>query len=467
MVAHEIPRLAVCGLRGGSGKTLLTLGLISAWRSRGSDVIPFKKGPDYIDAAWMSLAAGKTCRNLDTFLMEKDQALRSFLRSSLPTAVSILEGNRGLYDGMDAGGTHSTAELARLLKCPLLLIIDCTKSTRTLAALVHGCQTFEENLSLAGVVLNRIGGPRHEQLVRETIEKATGVPVLGAIPRLQGSRFLERHLGLVPTAEHPDADSALELARKAVESNVDLDSVMEAARKAPPLEAGDCPPPPERVGESVRIGVIRDSAFNFYYPENLERLEKQGAEVVILDALHDAGLPPLDALYIGGGFPETHASLLSANRAMRESIRCEGERGLPIYAECGGLTYLCRSILVEGTEFPMVGLFPLRFEIAPRPQGHGYNIMQVDEANPFFEVGTTIHGHEFRYSRALDYIPGEIKTAYEVLRGKGLDGKRGGLCYKNILAAFCHIHALGTPQWAEAMVNRALDFKRARKNNQT
>jgi len=438
----------------------LTLGLTGALSRRGLRVIPFKKGPDYIDAAWLTLAAGETCRNLDTFLTDRDQVLRSFLQAGRPPALSLVEGNRGLFDGMDAAGTHSTAELAGVLKSPLILVVDCTKSTRTVAALVLGCKAFDPGLPLAGVVLNRVAGRRQENLVRKTIEDRAGVPVVGAIPRIGNIRFLERHLGLVPPPEHPDVKEVLDITRETVENHVDLDAVVDMARAAVALDYVATGPDKEIEGKRVRIGIFRDAAFNFYYPENLEELERHGAHLVELNALADRELPPLDALYIGGGFPETHAEQLAANEEMRRSILNQVECGLPVYAECGGLTYLCESIRMGGIDHPMVGVFPIRFDIDPRPQGHGYCIMEVDRPNPFFDVGTTIKGHEFRYSRALDYPSESVKTAYRVERGRGLDGKREGLCFKNVLAAFCHIHALGVPSWAGAVVERAARFKR-------
>lgn len=458
------PRLMISGLRGGSGKTVLTLGLIGSWRKRGLRVMPFKKGPDYIDPAWLALASQEKCRCVDTFLMGAEQA-RAVLRSgSVPGVVSLIEGSRGLFDGVDTAGTHSTAELAKLLNSPVVLVVDCTKATRTVAAMVLGCTALDPEMNLAGVVLNQVGSARQEKLVRQAVEAYAGVRVLGAIPRVSELRLRERHLGLVPPSEHPRGEQMLRAAQEAVERHVDVDRVLEIAGTAEPFEAVEhADEAPVIVGDGrSRIGVVRDSAFNFYYPENLEQLERLGAELVFINALEDAELPAVDALYIGGGFPETHAARLAGNGSFRKSIRDHVERGLPVYAECGGLTFLGDAIVLEGIAYPMVGVFPVRFEIAERPVGHGYAVLEVDRANPFFEVGTTIRGHEFRYSRALDYEPGTIKTAARVTRGKGFDGTRGGLCYKNVLATFCHVHALGLRCWAATLVDRAIRFRRSR-----
>jgi cobyrinic acid a,c-diamide synthase len=461
MIASNVSRLTVSGLRGGSGKTVLTLGLIGAWRERGLSVLPFKKGPDYIDPAWHMLAAGEKCRNLDTFLMTKERIRWSFQHHSDPSAISLIEGNRGLFDGMDAEGTHSTAELAKLLQSPAVVIADCTKTTRTMAAIILGCRQFDTKLNLAGVVLNQVASARQEKVIRQALERATDVPVMGAIPRLKSFQFLERHLGLLPPAEHPDTSRALETAYNAVAKYVDVDGLLEIARAAGSLSGGleELPTPNKVEGERPRIGVVRDSAFNFYYPDNLEELERMGASLIEVDSLHDRELPQIDALYIGGGFPETHAQQLAANKSFRASVRERAQAGLPIYAECGGLTFLGESIIVEGTEHPMVGVFPVRFAIDAKPQGHGYSVLQVDQPNPFFEVGCTIKGHEFRYSRALDCLDGDISTACRVIRGKGFDGKRAGLVYKNVMACFCHVHALGTEQWGRALVGAARDFR--------
>jgi cobyrinic acid a,c-diamide synthase len=469
MVTTTFPRLTISGLRGGSGKTVLTLGLIRAWRNRGLRVIPFKKGPDYIDPAWLSLASGEKCRCVDTFLMGSEGAQAVLRAGSVPSAISLIEGNRGLFDGVDTAGTHSTAELAKLMKSPVVLVVDCTKATRTVAAMVLGCTTLDQNVNLAGVILNQVGSARQERLVRQAVEEYAGASVLGAMPRVRALRLRERHLGLVPPSEHPHGEQILAATQRVVEEHVDVERVLEVAGTAEALEGvADGTETPIVVGdERPRIGVVRDSAFNFYYPENLEQLERLGAQLVFINALEDAHLPSVDALYIGGGFPETHAARLADNQSFRQSVRAQVEHGLPVYAECGGLTFLGDGIVMDGITYPMVGVFPVQFEIAAKPVGHGYAVMEVDQPNPFFAVGTTIRGHEFRYSRALGYKPGTIKTAARVARGKGFDGERGGLCYKNVFASFCHVHALGLHCWARTLVDCATQYRRSRRSSGT
>ncbi|MFH0810501.1 MAG: cobyrinate a,c-diamide synthase [Pseudomonadota bacterium] len=457
MPKEPCPRLVLAGLRGGSGKTTVSLGLTAAWRQAGRDVVPFKKGPDYIDAGWLALAAGRPCYNLDPFLMSWEGVLYSFARRAAPRGINIVEGNRGLYDGLDARGEYSTAELAKRLRAPLVLVVDCTKATRTVAALVLGCKCFDDSLNLAGVVLNRIAGSRHEAVVRASLAEYCGVPVVGALPKLS-ARIAERHMGLVPSHEVAEAGAALDFAAECARKYLDLDALEVLAQAAPPIEweaaTVECRP----VADRPRIGVIRDEAFWFYYPENLEALAEAGAEVVWLDALRDGVLPPLDGLYIGGGFPEVHAERLAANSGFRESLRLAIEDWLPVYAECGGLMYLGRDIRVKDTAYPMVGVFLVSFGLEPKPQGHGYTVLEVEEQNPFYPPGRVVRGHEFRYSRVLDY-GGGLKLAFRLERGHGFQDGRDGLIYKNVLAGYTHVHALGTKEWAFSLVDRAAEHR--------
>jgi len=451
----------VAALRGGGGKTTISLGLLAAWRRRGLSIVPFKKGPDYIDAGWLAQAAGGACYNLDPFLMSRDRIIRSFAcRASRPSAQgALIEGNRGLYDGTDEKGTYSTAELAKMLEAPVVLNLDCTKVTRTLAAVVMGCRHFDPGVRLAGVVLNRIATARQEALVRRTIEAEAGLPVLGAVPRIPSQDLPERHLGLLPFQEHPRAQRALDLLAELAERHLDLDRIWALAGSAPDLD--DPPehpwaePAPAPSGPPLRIGVIRDSAFQFYYPENLEALERLNARPVVFSALDTATLPDLDALYLGGGFPETHAELLARNQGLRESIRRAAEDGLPIYAECGGLMYLGRDLVLQDRVFPMAGVFPVTFGLEKRPQGHGYTIVKADRPNPFYPVGLELTGHEFHYSRPLEYDPDQVELVFEVRRGFGFDRGRDGLVYRNTLGTYTHLHALGTTDWARALVGQA------------
>jgi len=460
MVECRNPRVVVCGLRGGSGKTVVTLGLIGALKEVGLGVVPFKKGPDYIDAAWHTLAAGISCHNLDSFFFSPADILRLFKQYVQSADVAIIEGNRGLYDGMDSEGSHSTAELAKHLRAPVILVVDCTKVSRTTAAMVLGCRMLDPDLRIGGVILNSVAGGRQEKVIREAIASTCDVPVLGAIPRIEDFSFSMRHLGLVPPPEHPDAMNALSQATEAVRDHIDLDAIISVAKSAAALEVEPAlTDARHRINRRVRVGVIRDAAFNFYYPENLEDLRSCGAELIEINALLDGALPEVDALYIGGGFPETHAAALAGNKGFRADLKRRVEAGLPVLAECGGLVYLCHELIVGGVNYPMVGIFPVTFDVSQRPQGHGYCVAVVDQANPFFEAGLRLRGHEFRYSRVRSASPQELPTAFRMERGYGFDGRRDGLCKRNVLASFCHFHSRSVTKWAEGLVRRAAEYR--------
>jgi cobyrinic acid a,c-diamide synthase len=452
----DVPRLIIAAPRGGAGKTLCTLGLLAALRAKGHRVVPFKKGPDYIDAGWLSFAAGSPCYNLDPFFMSEKVLVSSFLAHSQEGSLAIIEGNRGLFDGVDPEGTCSTAQLARVLKAPVLLVLDCTKVTRTLAAFVKGCQVLEEGMEIAGIILNQIVRARHEKIIRESIERYTGVPVLGVLPRLKKFAFPMRHLGLLPWQEHEDGDVIVERLREVFLENVDLSAIEALARKAPPLEGE--PLSFEVSSPEVTIGVFRDAAFQFYYPENLKTLEVLGAKVVEFNALTLQRLPQVEALYIGGGFPETQAPFLAENRTLRQDLKEAIESGLPVYAECGGLMFLGREILWQGKSFPMVGALPLDFEVCEHPQGHGYVIGQVVRENPFYPVGASIRGHEFHYSRPVN-IREDLPFAFRLEKGHGFGARQDGILYRNILGAYTHVHVLGVPVWAEGLVTAAKEYK--------
>jgi len=463
---HTYPRLLIAGLRGASGKTILSVGLISAWRNMGHRVAPFKKGPDFIDPGWLSLAAGSPCYNLDSFLMTEEQILQSFVTHSEGAHISLIEGNRGLFDGLDVDGSYSTAELAKILHTPVILVVDVTMATRTVAAVVKGCQAFDRDVPLAGIVLNRVAGPRQQNLVRSAIEKYCGLPVVGAVPKLASDVFPERHMGLVPHQEREHAMQAISWARQIAAEHLDTKAIREVAGRAPALEPPrkqewePAPLPDQQI--SPRVGIIRDRSFWFYYPENLTELERLGAELVAIDAINQKDLPPLDALYIGGGFPETQAQELAENEAFRKRLLEEIEKGLPVYAECGGFMYLGERLVVDGKRYPMVGALPAEFILDKKPQGHGYTVMSVDQPNPYFRTGDILKGHEFHYSKPLLTHRDGVCFVFKVSRGKGIESGWDGICRKNVLATYTHIHAAGKPGWAEGLFQAALDHQKKR-----
>jgi len=463
MTYAEAPRVVVAGLSGDSGKTLVALALLLGARARGLDVQAFKKGPDYIDAAWLTWASGGPARNLDTFLAGADGAAQRFSRHAAGSGgLNVVEGNRGMLDGVDAAGTHSTAALAELLRAPVLLVLNATKMTATAAALVRGCQAMAPGLTLAGVVLNQVAGSRHAAIAREAIEGSCGVPVVGVIPRLAPADLLPgRHLGLVPPREHRGAEGAADALRRIAQEHLDLGRILEAASSAPPIDAlpagVDPAASPRERAQSLEIGYVSDSAFSFYYPENLEALEARGATLVPLSSLAGGALPEsLSALYIGGGFPETHGPAIAANLPFLESLRRAAEGGLPIFAECGGLMLLADAVSWRGRRHAMAGVVPVEIEVLDTPQGHGYMLLSVDRTNPFFPVGTELRAHEFHYSRIAGRVPA---TSCAVLRGTGCGGGRDAVSVNRVWAGYAHVHADAVPEWADGLIRAARDYK--------
>lgn len=486
----NIKRIVISGLAGGCGKTFVSIGIISALKKKGINVFPFKKGPDYIDSAWLSTAVEKPCYNLDTFLMSEKGVVHSFeahtgiheickycdaescancdrLGEAIKDKVAVIEGNRGLFDGMDENGTYSTAELAKLLNSTVVLVLDCTKSTRTLAAQVLGCQKMDINLKLSGVILNRVAGKRHENIVRSSIEKICNVPVIGAIPKLD-ENFPQRHLGLITPQEHSNYKEAIRFATEIAETYIDLKQLLFIADSNESLTLSNYNKHTNlahsNVKNDVRIGVISDTAFSFYYPDNLEALKSAGAEIVEINAIKDHLLPDVDGVYIGGGFPETNAMSLAENKNFKMSLKEAIEDGMPVYAECGGAIYMGRSLVYNNKDYQMTGVLPLDFYFENKPQGHGYTVLKVEAENPFFELNTIVHGHEFHYSKANDLTSKEIKFVFSLQKGYGFNRENDGIIYKNLLAVYSHIHSAGTPQWAPNFVKLAKRFSNFKKS---
>ncbi len=445
------PGLMIASTQGRSGKTTICIGICASLRRRGLALQAFKKGPDYIDASWLSAATGRKCRNLDIFLMREEGARASFQRACRDVDLGVIEGAMGLYDGVYSSGRGSSAHLARLLRVPVILIVNAARMTRSAAAMVTGYQHFEPETAISGVILNNVAGKRHQHKLASAIERSCGIPVLGLIPRDSDVHIAERHLGLIPFPESREAESIVERIGRKLEPSLDLDGILAVVRRLkPPFRAR-----PMVLGNgtvSAKIGVMLDRVFNFYYPENLEALSRAGAELVFINSLTDR-LPEIDGLYIGGGFPEFFLEELEANHGLRRDIAGAVEEGLPVYAECAGLMFLCRGIRWQGERREMVGIIPAEVEISRRPQGHGYVVAQVSGENPLFSPGLTIRGHEFHHSKLS--ISGDLAYAYRIRRGQGIDGKADGIVYKNVFAAYTHVHALGTPNWAGSFVSLA------------
>lgn len=462
----RLPRIVIAGLAGGTGKTLVSMGLARVFRNAGFRAAVAKKGPDFIDAAWLGVAAGTESFSLDTFLMS-DEAIYRSLYQMRNADIAIVEGSRGLFDGLDAQGSHSTAELARLIRAPLVLVVDASKATRTIAALVLGCQALEPDLPLVGVILNRVGTSRQQGVILEALARCTQTPVLGVIRRQNVNCLPSRHLGLIMPSERPDLESTLDEIGDIISRSVDVAAIRDLALRAPPLRANIPPCVSLAPHENhVQIGFLRDAAFSFYYPENLTALSTQGAALVAISPLDDAVLPAIDALYMGGGYPEEYAARLSANREFRSALATEIARGLPVWAECGGLMYLARELVCADTHHPMVGAIPLVVEQTSVPQAHGYVEACVDRVNPFLPVGMRLRGHEFHYSR-VGAADASIETALALERGAGIGGGRDGIIAGNVFASYMHLFAPGVPGWARAFVDVARRHQAGRKRTLT
>jgi cobyrinic acid a,c-diamide synthase len=449
-------RLLVSAAHKSSGKTTVTLGLAAALRARGLAVQPFKKGPDYIDPLWLGAAAGRACRNLDPYLSAMHELQRSFARHAAGADVALVEGNKGLYDGLAVDGSNSNAAVAAALGLPVVLVLDARGMTRGIAPLILGYQAFDRSIRIAGVVLNRLGGARHESKLRAVIEHYTDVAVLGALHEDAELAIDERHLGLVPATEADRAAERIGRIATVVQAGVDLDRLL-ALTSGPavgPADAGAeaggfacCAGAPP-----LRVGFARDRAFGFYYADDLDGLRRAGAELVPFDTLADRQLPAVDALFIGGGFPEMFARELSANRTMMSSIRRAIEAGLPAYAECGGLMVLARSITWNNVTWPMVGAVPADVVMQSRPVGRGYVHVEETAAHPWPRPQAgPVRAHEFHYSR-LENVGPEVRFAYRVRRGHGLDGERDGIVIRNLLASYTHRRSLSGDDWPARFV---------------
>ena len=458
-------RMLISAAHKSSGKTLVSIGVCAALHAHGHVVQPFKKGPDYIDPMWLSQAAGRPCRNLDLYLMDDDDVVATFARHA--AEVSLVEGNKGLYDGLSLDGSNSNAAVAKLLDLPVFLVIDARGMTRGIAPLILGYQAFDKDIRIAGVILNKLGGSRHEAKLRQVIEHYTEVPVVGAIQYDEHLGIIERHLGLMPSNELIAAAAKIKQIGDAISGQVDLDRLLALSRKPPPAPAEIAEIRPLPVGERPRIGIARDRAFGFYYADDLDALEAAGATLVPFNTLADAHLPEVDALYIGGGFPEACAVELEANTTLRGEIRQAIEKGMPAYAECGGLMYLARGIACEGRTYEMVGAIPGDVVMHDKPVGRGYVHLKESEEHPWPRPAAParqIKAHEFHYS-SLENLPADSRFAYQVERGWGITGKSDGLMVNKLLASYTHLRTIGSCYWATrfvAFIRRQMKDQHAR-----
>ena len=486
--SKAIPRILIAGASSGSGKTSISMGLLRAFKNRGRDVRPFKSGPDYIDPGHLSLASGRECRNLDLILMGLEGVRASFSRNSSEGGLSLIEGVMGLYDGKGGiSSLGSSADLAKRLKIPVLVIIDAGATAQTAGAVALGMKAYDPDLPLAGFLANKVGSDRHFAMVKRAIEDATGLPVFGEVRKQRDLAMPERHLGLVAAWEEEPRrrlEAVAEALSLEVEARVDLQALYAAAASAPPLElpespelpsfelSGSCRPggsdsegtvpagtPPEGA-KPLRLGLAMDRAFHFYYRDNLDILEALGAQLVAFSPLDDPGLPmDLDGIYFGGGYPELYARALSENSGMIEEIRVASREGMPIFGECGGLMYLSQHLITEGGRFPMAGLFPCEIEMGRKLSALGYHEGRTLCDSILGPRGTKMTGHIYRWSR-LTSLNGEGSRSPLLALEKEGEESCDGFLVRRSVASYLHIHFAGTMHVARSFLSSMADYRR-------
>ncbi|MDW3096193.1 MAG: cobyrinate a,c-diamide synthase [Gammaproteobacteria bacterium] len=418
-----------------SGKTIISTGICAALRGQNKIVQPFKKGPDYIDPMWLATASERNCYNLDFWTQSNQEILELFHNKSTDADISIIEANKGLYDGLDLDGSNSNAALAKLLNSPVVLVLDCRGTIRGIAPLLLGYQQFDSEVNIQGVILNFVGGYRHEKKMRQVVEHYTDLKVLGAVHRNDALTLEERYLGLIPSNEDQQAIDKMQSLAKIIAEQIDLDSLLGISSAIP-----NVPSPSKKTIASfnLRIAYAQDCAFGFYYPDDLEMFQKLGATLIPFDTINDKDLPDADAIFIGGGFPEKCMHLLEKNQSMRNQIYNALTQGLPAYAECGGLMYLCNNIHYQGTHAAMAGVIDANCVMTSKAQGRGY-IQFTENENAFWPCSSPslINAHEFHYSH-LSGLKQGCTMVFDVSRGNGIQNKQDGIRINNTLACYAH-----------------------------
>lgn len=438
-----------------SGKTVLSVGICATLQKQGIQAQAFKKGPDYIDPMWLNQATQRSCYNLDFWTQTNAEITSMFATKSKTANLSIIEGNKGLHDGLAADGSNSNAALAKLLHAPVILILDTRGTIRGVAPLLLGYQQFDPEVNIAGVILNYVGGGRHAAKLRSVIERYTDVPILGMVQRNAELELVERYLGLMPSNEYKYAQQKISSIAEVIAKQIDLEKIVQIANTAPNLEI-------EIKNTNItkqyasKIAYANDEAFGFYYADDLECFRQYGVELIPFDTINDAALPDADALFIGGGFPEKRMQQLAANKKMQQSIANAINNGMPTYVECGGLMYLTKSIQYENQQCKMVGIIEADCEMFDKPIGRGYTMLETGAQHPWqynSSDNTTkqdIAGHEFHYSKLMQ-VP-KTEYAYKVKRGFGINGENDGLVYKNLVACYAHQRNTQQNQWISSFL---------------
>lgn len=435
----KIPRIIISGTNSGVGKTSLTSAIIHGMKQKGYSVQPFKVGPDFIDPSYLTSVSGKVTHNLDVWMMGKNGVLKSFIQNSQED-LSVIEGVMGYYDGFGGKSSFaSTYDVANITKSNVILVLDAGKVARSIAAIAMGFKNFEKNSRICGVILNKVGSKKHEQLCRDAL-KQTGLPILGVIPRNTDLQLESRHLGLIPVREKLSLDKKIKAMAQSISGFIEINKIIKLSKDVSNLPQTTVK---KNQKKQVRIAVALDESFNFYYEDNLNSLRRLGAEIVYFSPVSDKKIPSCDGLYIGGGFPEVKGDLLQRNDQMKKLIRKSAENGLPIYAECGGLMYLTKSISYKSGKFKMVGLFDA-VTVMEKKLKLNYTRANIRSNSIFSSPSKIIKGHEFHYSE-LDLVSNDSKFAYDLSIGIGIKNKKDGLIAYNTLASYMHVHFYNSP----------------------
>ncbi len=445
-------RLLFSAAHKSSGKTVLSLGVCASLCEKGLKVQTFKKGPDYIDPMWLSKSTQRSCYNLDYWTQSKQEIISTLVTHSQDTDICIIEGNKGLHDGLATDGSNSNAALAKMLNTPVVLVLDTRGTIRGVAPLLLGYQQFDPEINIAGVILNFVGGNRHAAKLTNVLNEYTDIPILGTVQRHPELELVERYLGLMPSNEDDQANKKIKQIANRVSNQVDLDKLISIANTAPNIDT-KINLKPNKQNNALKIAYAKDEAFGFYYADDFDTFTAHGVELIPFDTINDKQLPVADALFIGGGFPEKRMQQLAANTSMKQAIHNAIEQGIPTYAECGGLMYLCESIHYNTQQAEMVGIIKARCEMHKKPIGRGYTLLENTTSHPWPNNSSEpIPGHEFHYSKIID-MPKDTQFAFHVKRGFGVDSRNDGILYKNLLACYAHQRNTHKNQWIPNFIN--------------
>lgn len=461
MADYNIPRIVLAAPQSSSGKTTVVIGILRALQQKGFKVQPFKIGPDYIDPSYHCVAAGRPGHNLDTWLVPKEKITELFIKAAEDADIAVIEGVMGLYDG-GRNGVSSTAELAKKLQAPVVLVINCRSMGESAAALALGFKQYDSAVNFAGVILNCLGSPTHEQMIREAMG-ALGIRVFGAIRRDENMKMPERHLGLTPAGEKDTTEKIRYIAEK-IDGQTDFLKLLKTAKSAPALSSSATQDISFQ-GEKVKIAVARDEAFSFYYAAGLDVLKKWGGQIEYFSPLHDSQLPDCDAIILGGGFPELFVAELAANTAMLHALRAAAKAKMPIYAECGGYMYLMEEIVdFDQKTWKMAGIIPARAVMQRKLQTVGYVTAQALVDNILIAEGESLHGHEFHFSIQENVADSNFPWAFNLTKNRNKEQYKSGYANENILASYLHVHFLGAPAAARQFIEKAHKYKTGKNN---